>query len=171
MHHFGRRSCRIYPARFLSAQTSPYHRRRDRSIFYATDPTARGSTIASIVMYLYAYALHCTLDSISSPSNSVLIKTPISKTAPIQATCKTHVWPIDGSAQWLTNQRSLLGHIPVRTGAVTGRRCAIPAINSSAYSGTCIFHNMNENVFHGSSSNGEHNLWRLWCQVLSCLQL
>jgi hypothetical protein len=33
---------------------------------------------------------------------------PISTTAPIDA--KTHVWPIDGIAQWLTIQRSLLGH-------------------------------------------------------------
>jgi hypothetical protein len=27
---------------------------------------------------------------------------------------KTHVWPIDGIAQWLTNQRSLLGHIQAK---------------------------------------------------------
>jgi hypothetical protein len=37
---------------------------------------------------------------------------PISTTAPIDA--KTHVWPIDGIAQWLTNQRSLLGHIQAK---------------------------------------------------------
>jgi hypothetical protein len=36
----------------------------------------------------------------------------ISTTAPIDA--KTHVWPIDGIAQWLTNQRSLLGHIQAK---------------------------------------------------------
>jgi hypothetical protein len=39
---------------------------------------------------------------------NVLNKSPISKTASLDA--KTHVWPIDGSAQGLTNQRSLLGH-------------------------------------------------------------
>jgi hypothetical protein len=38
---------------------------------------------------------------------------PISTTAPIDA--KSHVWPIDGIAQWLTNQRSLLGHIQAKT--------------------------------------------------------
>jgi hypothetical protein len=34
---------------------------------------------------------------------------------PISTTAKTHVWPIDGIAQWLTNQRSLLGHIQAKT--------------------------------------------------------
>jgi hypothetical protein len=38
---------------------------------------------------------------------------PISTTAPREA--KTHVWPIDGIAQWLTNQRSPLGHIQAKT--------------------------------------------------------
>jgi hypothetical protein len=38
---------------------------------------------------------------------------PISTTAPIDA--KTHVWPMDGIAQWLTNQRSLLGYIQAKT--------------------------------------------------------
>jgi hypothetical protein len=37
-----------------------------------------------------------------------VLNTPISTTAPTDA--KTHVWPIYGIAQWLTNQRSLLGH-------------------------------------------------------------
>jgi hypothetical protein len=36
------------------------------------------------------------------------LNTPISTTAPIDP--KTHVWPIDGIAQWLTNQWSLLGY-------------------------------------------------------------
>jgi hypothetical protein len=49
-----------------------------------------------------------TVDSIGSIFN-VLIKSPISKTASFEA--QTHVWPIDGSAQVLTNQQSPLGHI------------------------------------------------------------
>jgi hypothetical protein len=52
------------------------------------------------------------LDSIKQ-SFQCPIKSPISKTAPIGA--KTHVWPIDGSAQWLTNKRSLLSHIQAKT--------------------------------------------------------
>jgi hypothetical protein len=51
------------------------------------------------------------LDYISSHFN--VLNTPISTTAPIDA--KTHAWPIDGSAQWLTNQRSQLGHIQAKT--------------------------------------------------------
>jgi hypothetical protein len=47
-----------------------------------------------------------------------VFNTPISTTAPIDA--KTHVWPIDDIAQWLTNQRSLLGNIQAKTWDVTG---------------------------------------------------
>jgi hypothetical protein len=56
-------------------------------------------------------SLRQTLDSISSRFN--VLNTPISATAPIDA--KTHVWPVDGIAQCLTNQRSLLGHIQAKT--------------------------------------------------------
>jgi hypothetical protein len=52
-----------------------------------------------------------SVDSISSHFN--VLNMPISTTAPIDA--KTHVWPIDSIAQWLTNQRSLLGQIQAKT--------------------------------------------------------
>jgi hypothetical protein len=51
------------------------------------------------------------VDSIGSLFN-VLIKSHISKTASFEV--KTHVLPIDGSAQGLTNQRSLVGHIQAK---------------------------------------------------------
>jgi hypothetical protein len=51
------------------------------------------------------------LDSISSRFN--VLNMPISTTASWDA--KTHVWPIDGIAQWLTNQRSILSHIQAKT--------------------------------------------------------
>jgi hypothetical protein len=54
---------------------------------------------------------HEGVDAINSRFN--LLDMPISTTAPIDA--KTPVWPIDGIAQWLTNQRSLLGHIQAKT--------------------------------------------------------
>jgi hypothetical protein len=54
------------------------------------------------------------VDSISSRFNG--LNTPIWMTAPIDA--KTHVWQIDGIAQWLTNPQSLLGHIQAKTGVV-----------------------------------------------------
>jgi hypothetical protein len=47
------------------------------------------------------------VDSIGSRFN--VLNMPISTTATIEA--KTHVGPIDGIAQRLTNQRPLLGHI------------------------------------------------------------
>jgi hypothetical protein len=52
-------------------------------------------------------------DRLHRQTFNVLIKSPISKTASFQA--KTHVWPIDGSAQGLTNQQSLLDHIQAKT--------------------------------------------------------
>jgi hypothetical protein len=58
------------------------------------------------------YDTASVLDSISSLFN-VLIKSPISKTASFYA--KPYVWPIDGRAQGLTNQRSPLGHIQAKT--------------------------------------------------------
>jgi hypothetical protein len=58
----------------------------------------------------FCFCFRVLLDSISSRFN--VLNTPISTTVPIDA--KTHVWPIDGIAQWLTNQRSLLGHIQAR---------------------------------------------------------
>jgi hypothetical protein len=51
------------------------------------------------------------INSICSRFN--VLNTPISTTASIDA--KPHVWPIDGIAQWLTNQQSLLGHIQAKT--------------------------------------------------------
>jgi hypothetical protein len=55
---------------------------------------------------------------------------PISTTAPIDA--KTHVWPIDGIAQWLTNQRSLLGHIQAKTRDVFWLAAGYTMIDQSA---------------------------------------
>jgi hypothetical protein len=54
-----------------------------------------------------------SLDSKSSRFN--VLNMPISTTAPVDTKTQTHVWPIDGIAQWLTNQRSLLGHIQAKT--------------------------------------------------------
>jgi hypothetical protein len=58
-----------------------------------------------------SYQAGMTLDSIGSRFN--VLNMPISTTAPIDD--KTHVWPIDGIAQWLTNQRSPLCHIQAKT--------------------------------------------------------
>jgi hypothetical protein len=70
-----------------------------------------GATWHQHYTVFYSQSAYRLLDSISSRFN--VLNMPISTTAPIDA--KTHVWPIDGIAQWLTNQRSPLGHIQAKT--------------------------------------------------------